>query len=136
MKLDAVTRQDAKSARGDLYERLNRILFSCDPLGINFGDNTDEYTVEVERILPRLKDVSSVDNLRRVVHEEFVYCVNAKMAGPESKYDNVAKEIWKLFASEQDDSNETCIVLTEGAQLSHKQGREHPGKQKIGSLSH
>lgn len=43
-----------------------------DPMGINFEDNKDEYELETETILPRLKDCHSADEVRRMVHQEFV----------------------------------------------------------------
>jgi hypothetical protein len=54
------------------YDGLSKILFTEDPVGINFEENTDEYEPEVGTIIPRLGDCRSVDDVRRIVHEEFV----------------------------------------------------------------
>ncbi|HEX3251657.1 MAG TPA: hypothetical protein VHS05_19635 [Pyrinomonadaceae bacterium] len=56
---------------GELYDRLSRLLFERDPIGINFEHNTDEYEPEVDTILPRLHSCTGPEDVRRVVHEEF-----------------------------------------------------------------
>ncbi len=76
------------------YERLSSILFSEDPVGVKFEDNTDEYEPEAGTILPRLRDCRSVHDVRRVVHEEFVGWFDAATAGPPEKYQAVAERIW------------------------------------------
>lgn len=53
-------------------DALEELLFRHDPVGINFGENTDEYRPEAETITLRRADVASFEDLRRVVHEEFV----------------------------------------------------------------
>jgi len=63
------------------YQRLNDIIFSEDPIGINFKENTDEYEPEVGTILPRLRDCRSKDDVERVVHEEFVRWFDVQTAG-------------------------------------------------------
>jgi len=75
------------------YERLSNILFTEDPVGINFGHNTDEYEPEVGTILPRLRSCQSVDDVRRVVHDEFVKWFDVS-AGPPEAYQTIAKRVW------------------------------------------
>ncbi len=87
-------RTELKRAYGAAYARLSEILFYEDPIVINFGQNTDEYEPEVDTILPRLRDVQSVEDVRRVVHEEFVKWF-ASTAGPPEKYQVVAKRVWE-----------------------------------------
>ena len=57
-----------------LYSELEAILFRIDPMKLDFGDNTDEYSPEVGTILPRLRGTNSVDGVRVIVIviEEFV----------------------------------------------------------------
>ena len=76
------------------YQRLNDILFSEDPIGINFKENTDEYEPEVGTILPRLRDCRSKDDVERVVHEEFVRWFDVQTAGPRAKYQKIAQRVW------------------------------------------
>ncbi|MDQ3579875.1 MAG: hypothetical protein M3443_20215 [Actinomycetota bacterium] len=78
-------------------ERLEALLFRHDPIGINFGDNTDEYRAEAETIALRRGEVSSVQDVQRVVHEEFVRWFSADIAGPPDRYGAIAREIWNLI---------------------------------------
>jgi hypothetical protein len=89
-------REALRSAYPDLFERLSEILFPNDPVGINFESNTDVYEPEVGTILPRLRSVATVDDVRSVVHDEFVKWFDAENAGPESRYDAIAAEIRAL----------------------------------------
>jgi hypothetical protein len=89
-------RDALRAAYQELFEALSEILFRLDPVGINFEDNSDEYEPEVGTILPRLCYVTDVDDIRFVVHDEFVKWFDSDFAGPESRYDAIAKEIWGL----------------------------------------
>lgn len=88
-------RADLKRAYGAAYARLSEILFREDPIGINFEENTDEYEPEVGTILPRLRDACSVDDVRQIVHEEFVKWFDASTAGPSENYQVVAMRVWE-----------------------------------------
>jgi hypothetical protein len=81
---------------GRLFDRLNEILSRHDPIGINFGQNKDEYEPEVGTILPRLRPAMTFADVRRLVHEEFVRWFSPDEAGPERRYEAVAAEIWCL----------------------------------------
>ena len=81
-----------------LYDEVLDILFQHDPIGINFETNTDEYEPEVDTILPRLKEAASTDDLRRIIHEEFMRWFNGEdTAGPEAKYDKIAQAVWAAY---------------------------------------
>ena len=88
-------REELKQRYGVAYQRVSNILFTEDPIGINFEDNTDEYEPEVGTILPRLRDCRSVDDVGRIVHEEFVQWFGVAIAGPPEKYRTAAKRMWK-----------------------------------------
>jgi hypothetical protein len=79
---------------GALYDRVLRLLFDLDPVGINFGDNADEYEPEVDTILPRLRLCTSAADVQRVVHEEFSRWFDADVAGPSERYARVSEKIW------------------------------------------
>jgi hypothetical protein len=87
-------RQALRREYGDLYERVSRILFLADPIGINFEHNTDEYEPEVDTILPRLRSCASAGDVQRVVHEEFCRWFDADLAGDRQGYERVGREIW------------------------------------------
>lgn len=101
-------RRRLRSEYGDLYDRLASLLFLHDPVGINFETNTDEYEPEAGSILPRLRSASSSADVQRIVHHEFVSWVDDDIAGPETRYEAIAKEVWALWqespVSRRDDS--------------------------------
>ncbi len=56
----------------ELYREIEEILFRCDPIGINFDENIDEYDPEVGTILPRLKGTRSEADVLNIIYEEFM----------------------------------------------------------------
>ena len=88
-------RQRLQAEYRELFDEVAALLFRHDPVGINFEDNMDEYEAEVGTILPRLRSCHSADEVRTVVHQEFVRWFDADIAGPEHNYEKVATEIWE-----------------------------------------
>ena len=87
-------RQELKRQYRSAYDQLSSILFEEDPIGINFEKNSDEYEPEVGTILPRLPSTVSVEDVRRVVHEEFVRWFDHIVAGPPERYQKIAERLW------------------------------------------
>lgn len=87
-------RAELRREYGDLYERLSRLLFTWDLMGINFQHNTDEYEPEVDTILPRLRTCTSAADVQRVVHEEFCRWFDADSAGDIERYEQIGRAIW------------------------------------------
>jgi hypothetical protein len=83
-----------------LVASIEELLFRHDPIGINFGDNTDEYRGEAEVLVLYRGRAASVVDLRRIVHDVFVKWFDADLAGPESRYGEIAAEIWALWGDE------------------------------------
>ena len=79
---------------GELYDRVSRLLFSWDPIGINFEDNTDEYEPEVDTILPRLRACGGAEDVQLVVYEEFCRWFTVEDAGPLERYEQIGGDIW------------------------------------------
>ncbi|MGI1659458.1 MAG: hypothetical protein ACRKFN_10810 [Desulfitobacterium sp.] len=90
-------RQRLKNLYKELYNEVSEILFRHDPIGINFDDNTDEYEPEVGTILPRLTSANSIDDVRLIVHEEFIKWFDKDIAGPIERYSQIAEEVWKAW---------------------------------------
>jgi hypothetical protein len=90
-------RQRLKAEYRELFDEVAELLFRHDPVGINFDDNADEYEPEVGTILPRLRSCQSEDDVRRVVHQEFVRWFDASIAGSEDHYAKIATEIWERW---------------------------------------
>lgn len=87
-------RDELRREYGVAYKRASEILFAEDPIGINFQDNIDEYDTEVSTILPRLRTCRSVEDVQRVVYEEFVRWFDVATAGSPEGYETVANRIW------------------------------------------
>ena len=77
-----------------LVAHLEALLFRHDPIGINFGENTDEYHPEAETIAIRLPEAGDERELLHLVHEEFVRWFTASVAGSPERYTDIAHEIW------------------------------------------
>jgi hypothetical protein len=84
---------DLRARYKDAYSKLAALLFEEDPVGINFGDNADEYEPEVGSILPRLASCRGSDDIQTVVHEEFCAWFGHDTAGARDKYERVASRI-------------------------------------------
>ena len=64
-----------------LHRGLSELLYRHDPI-----------------IIPRLKGATGPDDVRRIVHEEFLHWFgDEQTAGPESAYNAIASEIWEKF---------------------------------------
>jgi len=81
----------------DLVEAISDALFRADPVGINFGTNTDEYDSEAETIVIALPNTSGPRDVQLMVHECFVQWFDAQMAGPPARYAGLADTIWGLW---------------------------------------
>ncbi len=84
----------------DLADEILALLSRHDPIGINVEDNTDEYDPEAETIVLRLVDagtILSADEIKVLVHEEFVRWFGDGIAGPVERYRRIAQEIRELW---------------------------------------
>ncbi len=84
-----------------LYSDLRKCFFEHDPIGINFGSNTDEYDPEVGTIIPRLAKCGSQADVLEVVHQEFVKWFGSDIAGGKSRYEEIATDVWNLWDKTQ-----------------------------------
>lgn len=107
---DRERRQVGPDEGGRLYFDLLGIFFRHDPLGINFGNNVDEYSPEVETVLPRLNEAESVDVLATVLHEEFDHWFSG-VAGPRERYLPIAREVWERLQTDPPMDDEYERVL-------------------------
>ena len=94
------SREKLRGEYTDLFASVSAILFECDPIGINFGDNTDEYDAEAGSIIPRLRECSTEGDARRVIHNEFTKWFS-DTAGEEGRYTECARKIWALWQTQQ-----------------------------------
>jgi len=89
-------RQAALTGQESFVAEVESLLFRLDPIGINFGENTDEYRAEAETITIRLPEAHDERDLARIVYEEFVRWFSASVAGGPERYVTAAHEIWNL----------------------------------------
>jgi hypothetical protein len=80
-----------------LLAEVEALLYRHDPIGIAFGDNPDEYRPEAESILARLPRAGSVEDVRALVHQEFVNWFDDEIAGPADRYEAIARELWSIW---------------------------------------
>ncbi len=88
----------------NLHRGLTELLYRHDPVGLAAaGAPKDEYEPEVGTIIPRLKDANCPDDVRRIVHQEFLHWFEAEeTTGPEPSYNGIAQEIWDKFIKPAD----------------------------------
>jgi len=91
------TRNRLKQLHGRLFEQVTAALFEADPIGINFGFNTDEYDAEAGTIIPRLQSCTSALDVNHVVFEEFLRWFSAESAGELAAYRQVSEVIWHIW---------------------------------------
>ena len=80
-----------------LYYCISAILFENDIEGINFVKNEDEYEPEVGTILPRLPEANSIEDVQKILQEEFGIWFGKKRDIDEFR--ETAKEIWAAWLS-------------------------------------
>lgn len=85
-----------------LFSKLEAIFFEHDPIGINFGSNSDEYALEVEGVLKGLPSATSQDDVHTMIYEAFSTCFDTQLAGDKQSmsYKNMAKETWEAWCKE------------------------------------
>jgi len=78
-----------------LYDAVLALLAEHDPIGIAF--HPSEYDPEVRTILPRLGEAATVEDLTRILHEEFVRWFCPRTAGLPSRYWPIAEDLWEVY---------------------------------------
>lgn len=77
---------------------LEAALFEADPIGINFEENTDEYRPEAETITLRRCEATNLEDVRQIVHSEFVKWFDESSAGPPERYEQIAGRVWQRWS--------------------------------------
>ncbi len=90
-------RKEIKRIYGKLFAEISNALFQADPIGINFGDNIDEYDPEAGTIIPRLKTANSAQDVHVIVCDEFKTWFGNDNAGGTEQYQAVSSKIWELW---------------------------------------
>lgn len=93
--------KEIKTAYGKLFSAVSEALFQADPIGICFGENSDEYDPEAGTIIPRLKTANSAQGVQAIIYEEFRNWFGADTAGDQALYQAVSINIWELWSEFQ-----------------------------------
>src|SRR5215813_8524369 len=73
--------QALTAAYGRLYKEVSRLLREADPIRlITIGAPDDEYDPEVRTILTRLREAQLVEDVQKIIYEEFVHWFDADIA--------------------------------------------------------
>ena len=86
----------------DAVRTLQALLFHHDPIGIAAENNLEEYRPEAQTITGRRREALSVEDVRRIAHEEFVRWFSADIAGPAERYQHIAEDIWAVWSTAAD----------------------------------
>lgn len=91
-------RRQLRNEYGSLYLAIADILYRHDPIGlVALGAPADEYQPEADTILPKLKQAGSVEELRRIIHQEFISWFGPDSAGPEERYQALSLDVWRVW---------------------------------------
>jgi hypothetical protein len=90
-------RAELKRRYGPIFDELRRAFNRHDPIGLlSAGAPEDEYEAEVGAVLTRLPATASLEDVRRLVHEEFVRWFGEDVAGTETRYLALAGDVWAI----------------------------------------
>lgn len=109
---DRLARETVRQGQPGLFAAVREAMFRYDPIGINFGSNTDEYAPEAGTVIPRLTGCLSSVDVELVLHEEFVRWFGVDIAGAPTRYTALAAEVWRLWTARQPEPG----VATDGKQ--------------------
>ena len=93
-----IDRRALKAEYSELFHELRACFFQHDPIGIDLGENVDEYDPEVGTVLPRLQSCGSATDVVTVLHEEFCKWFGAATAGPRERYEALAEDTWRIWS--------------------------------------
>ena len=69
-----------------VFDEAVALFYEVDPVGINFGVNPEEYVPEVCTALPRMETAGSLDDVVRILSEEFERWFSASGTGLARKF--------------------------------------------------
>ena len=81
------------------FGALQVALYERDGVMLSFETNSDEYRPEAETIVLRLPEANNEDDARTIVWEEFTRWFGPELAGPQSRYEQIARGVWNLWTS-------------------------------------
>jgi RPA family protein len=83
----------------NLLKAITEILSRHDPVGISFREIDNKYEPEAKTILRKLDRCYSVEDVAKMVHQDFKSWFSPEIAGEAENYQKIAEEIWILWSS-------------------------------------
>ncbi|HEX9960914.1 MAG TPA: hypothetical protein VGB00_08280 [Pyrinomonadaceae bacterium] len=83
----------------NLRREITRILGEHNPIGIADESNPDEYDLEAKTILRKLDRCDSVEDVTKIVFQDFKSWFSPDIAGAKDDYRKISEEIWALWIS-------------------------------------
>lgn len=84
--------EEGRHPYAKLFLEVQSILFDEDHVGLNYGENVDEYRPEVGTLLHLLGGATGPSDVAHLVYLEMVRRFDAKLAGPEARYARIVSE--------------------------------------------
>lgn len=89
---------DQRPLISDQQKQIQHILFEHDPIGlIRCGAPHNEYSPESQTIAPQISAGMTVEEVAKVVFEEFVKWFHINLVGNYDNYIRIARDIVKLL---------------------------------------
>ena len=92
-------RRELKARDPQYFEAVSAVLFEHDPVGINYGNNYDEYDPETATIIPRLPECNSESDVSELLQDVFVYWFTEQLAPNDDVVHAIARDIWALYSA-------------------------------------
>lgn len=75
-------------------DKMMILLFTEDPMGLSKYEQEDEYELEADMILQRIRQCKNIVEIQQIVYQVFVETFDAELAGPVDTYYETAVAIW------------------------------------------
>jgi len=80
----------------DLFDATAGLLLRHDPIQDHYTHHADEYKLEAQEIVTRLRACQSVSDVTLLVHKIFVVW-RGEAAGPLERYEKIGQELWHIW---------------------------------------
>ena len=96
--------KELKAKYGRMYDTLLSLFRAADPAGFGQDAPVDEYALEVETVLPRLRDCRGAFDVQEVLYHEFEHWCGP-IVGELSDFGPLATDIWEQLGPDHETPN-------------------------------
>lgn len=93
---DAATLQHLRATHGWMLDKINGLLYKHDLEGIVFDGHFTAYEGEAAKILLKLPDCASADDVQRLIHSIMAKSFSGRVS-PLPDYAELANDVWQLW---------------------------------------